>query len=72
MLKLVIGNYNYSSWSLRAWLHLRASAIPFTVERIVLFSDEWRREIGRYTPTRRQSRKRSTSSMNCDRSRTHR
>lgn len=23
MLKLVIGNYNYSSWSLRAWLNLR-------------------------------------------------
>jgi hypothetical protein len=25
MLKLVIGNRNYSSWSLRAWLYLRES-----------------------------------------------
>lgn len=53
MLKLVIGNYNYSSWSLRAWLHLRASDIPFTVERLVLFSDDWRHEIGRYSPAGR-------------------
>jgi len=53
MLKLIIGNYNYSSWSLRAWLHLRASDISFTVERLALFSDEWRHEIGRYSPAGR-------------------
>lgn len=53
MLKLVIGNYNYSSWSLRAWLHLRASDIPFTVERLAMFTDEWRQEIGRYSPAGR-------------------
>lgn len=29
MLKLVIGNKNYSSWSLRAWLMLRQSGIAF-------------------------------------------
>src|SRR5690348_7451449 len=28
-LKLVIGNKNYSSWSMRPWLALRANAIPF-------------------------------------------
>lgn len=28
-LKLVIGNKNYSSWSMRPWLALRASQIPF-------------------------------------------
>jgi len=28
-LKLVIGNKNYSSWSMRPWLALRASNIPF-------------------------------------------
>jgi glutathione S-transferase len=28
-LKLVIGNKNYSSWSMRPWLALRASRIPF-------------------------------------------
>ena len=28
-LKLVIGNKNYSSWSMRPWLALRASGIAF-------------------------------------------
>ncbi|MGJ3260043.1 MAG: glutathione S-transferase family protein [Rhodospirillales bacterium] len=28
-LKLVIGNRNYSSWSLRAWLAMRRSKLPF-------------------------------------------
>ena len=35
-LKLYIGNYNYSSWSLRPWLVLRKSELPFTVEVIDL------------------------------------
>lgn len=33
---LVIGNHNYSSWSLRAWLALRHAGIDFDVERIAL------------------------------------
>lgn len=33
---LVIGNYNYSSWSLRAWLALRQAGVAFDVERIAL------------------------------------
>lgn len=53
MLELVIGNYNYSSWSMRAWLHLRASGIPFTVTRIPLFSAEWSSHIERYSPAGR-------------------
>ena len=28
-LKLYIGNYNYSSWSLRAWIILRKTELPF-------------------------------------------
>ena len=32
MLKLIIGNKNYSSWSLRPWLALRMLDIPFTEE----------------------------------------
>lgn len=35
-LKLYIGNYNYSSWSLRPWLVLRKSELPFTEEVIDL------------------------------------
>ena len=29
MLKLVVGNRNYSSWSLRPWLALKQSGLPF-------------------------------------------
>ena len=29
-LKLVIGNKNYSSWSMRPWLAIKAAGIPFT------------------------------------------
>ena len=50
---LVIGNHNYSSWSLREWLYLRESGIDFEVIRIPLFTDEWQERIGQYSPTRR-------------------
>jgi glutathione S-transferase len=29
VLQLYIGNKNYSSWSLRAWLLMRHSGVPF-------------------------------------------
>jgi len=35
-LKLYIGNYNYSSWSLRPWLVLRKAELPFEEEVIDL------------------------------------
>ena len=35
-LKLYIGNYNYSSWSLRPWLVLRKGELPFEEEVIDL------------------------------------
>jgi glutathione S-transferase len=37
MLKLVIGNKNYSSWSMRPWIGLRAAGIPFEEEVISLY-----------------------------------
>lgn len=37
-LKLVIGNKNYSSWSMRPWLALRANNIPFEEVFISLYS----------------------------------
>src|SRR4249920_3333764 len=40
MLKLVIGNKNYSSWSMRAWLALRANAIPFEEVFITLHTGQ--------------------------------
>lgn len=53
MFTLVIGNYNYSSWSMRAWLHLRASGIDFDVERIPMFVDGWQERVRRYSPAGR-------------------
>ena len=40
-LVLVIGNRNYSSWSLRGWLALEQSGLPFREE--ILWLDEDRR-----------------------------
>ncbi|MGA2995214.1 glutathione S-transferase family protein [Bradyrhizobium sp.] len=37
-LKLVIGNKNYSSWSMRPWLALRAGNIPFEEAVIPLYT----------------------------------
>ena len=40
-LTLIIGNKNYSSWSLRAWLLLKHAGIPFNEIRIPLYSSDW-------------------------------
>lgn len=39
-LKLVIGNKNYSSWSMRPWVALRAASIPFEEIFIPLYTGE--------------------------------
>src|SRR5579872_1270190 len=39
-LKLVVGNKNYSSWSMRAWLALRAGNIAFDEIFIPLYTGE--------------------------------
>jgi glutathione S-transferase len=44
-LTLVIGNKNYSSWSLRAWLALKAAGAPFEEILIVLDQPNTRQEI---------------------------
>lgn len=43
--KLVIGNKNYSSWSLRAWLMLAESGIDFEEHRICLDTPEFAAQI---------------------------
>jgi glutathione S-transferase len=50
-LVLVIGNKNYSSWSLRAWLLLKQLDIPFSEVRIPLDTHTWRREIREHSPS---------------------
>ena len=50
-LTLVIGNKNYSSWSLRAWLALKQAQIPFREIRVSLYTDKSRAEIKKYSPS---------------------
>jgi len=50
-LTLVIGNKNYSSWSLRPWLALRAASLPFEEIRIPLYAPESKAQILRYSPS---------------------
>jgi glutathione S-transferase len=52
-MKLVIGNKNYSSWSLRAWLHLRESDVAFEEVRIPLYGPASAGAIARFTPAGR-------------------
>jgi glutathione S-transferase len=48
---LVIGDKNYSSWSLRPWLALKARAIPFQEERLRLRQPDSKAEIFRQSPS---------------------
>ena len=49
--ELVIGNKNYSSWSLRAWLALRKAGAEFRERRLSLDTPEFYAEIADYSPT---------------------
>jgi glutathione S-transferase len=50
---LVIGNRNYSSWSLRPWLLLRALDIPFQEVRVALGRPDTAQQIALYSPAGR-------------------
>ncbi|RNF84154.1 glutathione S-transferase family protein [Montanilutibacter psychrotolerans] len=50
---LVIGNKNYSSWSLRPWLLLRVFDIAFDEHRLSLDTPQFHAEVGRWSPTAR-------------------
>jgi glutathione S-transferase len=53
MLKLIIGNKAYSSWSLRGWLAVRQSGLPFEEIVVPLYDEEWdrRREGDEFAPS---------------------
>jgi glutathione S-transferase len=40
-MKLIIGNKNYSSWSLRGWLAAKQSGLAFEEIQIPLYGDDW-------------------------------
>ncbi len=41
-MELIIGDYNYSTWSMRPWVFIHKHALPVTVHRYGLSSDEIR------------------------------
>ena len=49
-IKLIIGNKNYSSWSLRAWFFLKQFNIPFEEVRLPLRTKRFQQEIKKYSP----------------------
>ena len=52
-LKLVIGNKNYSSWSMRPWVAMTAFNIPFQEVRIVLDQADTSTRIAQYSAAER-------------------
>lgn len=53
MLKLIIGNKAYSSWSLRGWLAVKHSGLPFEEITVPMFDEDWnrRREGDEFAPS---------------------
>jgi glutathione S-transferase len=49
-MRLVVGNKNYSSWSLRAWLAMKVLGIPFQEERIALYGEKSKAEVLKNSP----------------------
>ncbi len=50
-MKLLIGNRNYSTWSLRPWLVLAHFDIPFEDEVLQLSGEGWRETLAARSPT---------------------
>jgi glutathione S-transferase len=55
MLTLVIGNKNYSSWSLRPWLALKQAGIPFEEVMVDLYAGDAKAQLARHSPSGRVS-----------------
>ncbi len=50
-LKLILGNKNYSSWSLRPWIAMRHAGLAFDEEVIPLYEPGSREKVLKYSPT---------------------
>ncbi|MFA9200598.1 MAG: glutathione S-transferase family protein [Cypionkella sp.] len=53
-MKLIVGNRNYSSWSLRGWLACKQSGLPFEELTVPIYGDEWpqvKRAMGEIQPS---------------------
>ena len=53
MLKIVVGNKKYSSWSLRGWLGLKLAGAPFEEVMVPLDMPETAENIRKYSPSGR-------------------
>lgn len=51
MNQLIIGNKNYSSWSLRPWLLLKEKGIPFSETRIPLYQESSEKSLLQHSPS---------------------
>jgi len=51
MLKLIVGNKNYSSWSMRPWIGLRAAGIAFEEEVLPLYGEGSKEQILARSPS---------------------
>ena len=52
-MKLIIGNKNYSSWSVRPWLLLTHFGIPFDEQQVMLSGEGWREALRKVSPSGR-------------------
>jgi glutathione S-transferase len=52
-LRLICGNRNYSSWSLRAWLCLRKAGLTPALTVLPMDTEEFENRIAEFSPTRR-------------------
>jgi glutathione S-transferase len=53
-MKLIIGNKNYSSWSLRGWLAVKQSGLAFEEIQVPLYGEHWdeqKKQIGDISPS---------------------
>lgn len=50
-LSIVLGNKKYSSWSLRGWLALKATGLPFTETMIWMYKPDTRATMLKHGPT---------------------
>ena len=50
-LQIIVGNKNYSSWSLRGWLAVARSGLPFEEIVIPMFEEDSARRIAEHSPS---------------------
>ena len=63
---LIIGDKNFSSWSLRPWIAMKQFGIPFAEERIRLRQPETKAAILRHSPSGKVPALKTNGLVVCD------